>query len=176
MYCGNATGDYLPPMVVYKSANVYGQWTMGAPEGTEFDCTESGWFDGKAFEHWFFHVRILNMVVPALYFLVWHPCISGPVRPTPVNSPVEKLSQEQWKSQPRAKTENFWKPRQKWLFESAFLNKPRPKLLIFDSPRWKKLLVFLTQWLKFLPQWIFFISKSPRWAFKTNRVTETGVF
>ena len=105
-----------------------------------------------------------------------HPCISGPVRSAPVNSPVEKLSQEQWKSQPRAKTENFWKPRQKWLFESAFLNKPRPKLLIFDSPRWKKLLVFLTQWLKFLPQWIFFISKSPRWAFKTNRVTETGVF
>ena len=44
MWCGNAVGEMLPPMVVYKSQNIYENWTSG-PRGTEFWCTDSGWFD-----------------------------------------------------------------------------------------------------------------------------------
>jgi len=53
MFCGSATGQYLPPMVVYKSQNVYQEWTRGGPNGAVYDCTTSGWFDGRCFERWF---------------------------------------------------------------------------------------------------------------------------
>ena len=65
-----------------------------------------------------------------------------------------------------AKTKEFLKNEAKMIVQECILINPRPKLLIFDSARWKKLLVFLTQWLKFLPRWIFFISKLSRWVFK----------
>ena len=53
MYCGSASGEFLPPMVVYKSKNCYLEWTRRAPEGTIFDCSKSGWFDARCFERWF---------------------------------------------------------------------------------------------------------------------------
>jgi len=33
MFCGDATGHYLPPMVVYKAKNLYANWTKGGPLG-----------------------------------------------------------------------------------------------------------------------------------------------
>ena len=60
MYCGNAEGTFIPPMVVYKAANVYKQWASNGVAGAFYAATESGWFDGKTFEKWFFEViRIL---------------------------------------------------------------------------------------------------------------------
>lgn len=56
MFCGSADGDYLPPMVVYKSKNVYEGWISGGPVGTVYDCTKSGWFDSRTFNKWFFNV------------------------------------------------------------------------------------------------------------------------
>jgi hypothetical protein len=53
MYCGSAGGVFLPPMVIYKSKHCYVEWTTGAPVGTVFDCTKSGWFDARTFERWF---------------------------------------------------------------------------------------------------------------------------
>ena len=50
MFCGNAAGDYLPPMVVYKAKNLYQGWTEGDPAGTIYDSTPSGWFDAETFE------------------------------------------------------------------------------------------------------------------------------
>ena len=70
----------------------------------------------------------------------------------------------------------FSKPGEIWFFKSVKLSKPREKSRFFTFPGVKKLLIFLTQWLKTLPRWIFRISKSPRWTFNTHRVTETGVF
>ena len=58
MYSGFADGELLPPMVVYKSKNVYTNWTNGGPDGTIYDCTSSGWFDFRTFENWIFKIYL----------------------------------------------------------------------------------------------------------------------
>ena len=50
MFRGNAVGEYLPPMVVYKAKNLYEGWMVGGPKGTIYDSTPSGWFDMKPFK------------------------------------------------------------------------------------------------------------------------------
>ena len=47
MFCGNAAGELLPPMVVYKAKFVYNRWVNGGSKGSVSDCTDSGWFDGR---------------------------------------------------------------------------------------------------------------------------------
>ena len=54
MYSGFDDGELLPLMIVYKSKNVYSNWTNGGPNGTIYDCTSSGWFDLRTFGNWFF--------------------------------------------------------------------------------------------------------------------------
>jgi hypothetical protein len=49
MFCGSATGVFLPPYVVYKSNNVYDSWMKGGPKGTRYSATPSGWFDSFTF-------------------------------------------------------------------------------------------------------------------------------
>jgi hypothetical protein len=61
MFSGNASGDYLPPMVVYKSQNTYQEWMRGGPSGTVYDCTPSGWFDSRCFERWFTEVFLTSV-------------------------------------------------------------------------------------------------------------------
>ena len=56
MFCGSASGFYLPPMVVYKALNVYTSWTEGGPMNTVYACSNSGWFDSYSFEIWFFSI------------------------------------------------------------------------------------------------------------------------
>lgn len=58
MVCANANGCVLPPMVVYKSQNVYKNWTVGGPIGTQYLCSKSGWFDMNLFEEWFFNILL----------------------------------------------------------------------------------------------------------------------
>ena len=53
VYCGSATGDLLPCYVVYKSEHLWSTWTEGAPPGTRFYRTRSGWFDACCFSDWF---------------------------------------------------------------------------------------------------------------------------
>ena len=50
MFCGSATGEHLPPMIVYKAQNVYAGWCVGGPPGATYDFTSSGWFDSRTFE------------------------------------------------------------------------------------------------------------------------------
>ena len=45
MFCGNAAGELIPPMVVYKAENCYLGWTEGGPNNTIYANTKSGWFD-----------------------------------------------------------------------------------------------------------------------------------
>ena len=33
MFCGDAIGNFLPPMVVYKAKNVYDNWKKNGPKG-----------------------------------------------------------------------------------------------------------------------------------------------
>ena len=53
MFCGSATGEILPPYVVYKSMNCYTSWTEGGVPGSCYSATKSGWFDMFTFEDWF---------------------------------------------------------------------------------------------------------------------------
>ena len=54
MFCGNAAGEFIPPMVVYKPEHCYENWTTGRYNNTVYDCTTNGWFDSCMFETWFF--------------------------------------------------------------------------------------------------------------------------
>ena len=54
MFCGNATGEHLPPMIVYKAKHMYEGWRSDAIPGAVYESTESGWFDMKTFDNWFF--------------------------------------------------------------------------------------------------------------------------
>ena len=54
MFAGNGAGEFLLPMVVYKSESVYKEWVRGGPVKTVYDCTKNGWFDSSTFEVWFF--------------------------------------------------------------------------------------------------------------------------
>ncbi|XP_076807574.1 uncharacterized protein LOC143450773 [Clavelina lepadiformis] len=54
MFCGNAAGQFLPPMTVYKSKNLYAEWTRNGPQNAVYDHSVSGWFDASLFEKCFF--------------------------------------------------------------------------------------------------------------------------
>ena len=65
MFCGSATGQVLPPYVVYKSEHLWDLWTRGGVKGTRYNRSKSGWFDAVTFRDWFEklfvpHVRRLD--------------------------------------------------------------------------------------------------------------------
>jgi uncharacterized protein YqcC (DUF446 family) len=53
MFCGSATGDILPPDVVYKAANIWDLWCTSGPKNTVYNSSPSGWFDSCIFQDWF---------------------------------------------------------------------------------------------------------------------------
>jgi len=53
MVCGSATGQFLPPNVVYKAKYLYENWCEDGSPGMGYSCTSSGWFDMHVFYKWF---------------------------------------------------------------------------------------------------------------------------
>jgi hypothetical protein len=53
LVCANASGDALPPLVVYKGKNLYDAWCKGGPKGTLYSASPSGWMEKVVFESWF---------------------------------------------------------------------------------------------------------------------------
>jgi hypothetical protein len=53
MFCCSATGQLLPPYVVYKGANCYEAWGQNGIKGSRYSSTKSGWFDSFTFEECF---------------------------------------------------------------------------------------------------------------------------
>jgi transposase-like protein len=55
MMAGNADGELMPPMTVFKSStgSVYQSWCEGGPDGATYAATKSGWFDMEKFNQWF---------------------------------------------------------------------------------------------------------------------------
>ena len=51
--CGSASGERLPPFILYKGKNMYQRWIEGGPAGTLYGITESGWMDGANYLSWF---------------------------------------------------------------------------------------------------------------------------
>ena len=65
MLRGSASGQILPPFVVYKSEHLWTTWTKGGPQNTRYNRSKSGWFDTTTLADWFEfsfipHCRILN--------------------------------------------------------------------------------------------------------------------
>lgn len=65
MLCVSASGDMLPPYVVYKAANLWDSWREGGPrgapccdkkccaKGSRYNRSNHGWFDAICFTDWF---------------------------------------------------------------------------------------------------------------------------
>ena len=53
MFCGSATGEVLPPYVVYRAENMWDTWVSGGPKGARYNRSSSGWFERQSFEDWF---------------------------------------------------------------------------------------------------------------------------
>ena len=51
--CGCASGERLPPYILYKGKNLYTTWTEGGAAGTLFGVSNSGWMEGANFLDWF---------------------------------------------------------------------------------------------------------------------------
>ena len=51
--CCSASGERLPPYILYKGKNLYQRWMEGGPAGTLYGVTESGWMDSMYFLSWF---------------------------------------------------------------------------------------------------------------------------
>lgn len=58
MFAISATGDCLPPYVVYKAKHMYEGWKEGGLDGSRYNRTLSGWFDSDVFEDWFFSIML----------------------------------------------------------------------------------------------------------------------
>ena len=58
LFCASASGEYLPPFVIYKSKYLYDSWTDQGPKGAVYSCSDTGWMKGQNFESWFLKVFI----------------------------------------------------------------------------------------------------------------------
>jgi hypothetical protein len=70
--CCNAAGQYLPPFVVYKSKNLYDQWTgvdNSGPDGAAYSCSESGWMEFDTFKLWFQFFISQTSGIPGTYLV-----------------------------------------------------------------------------------------------------------
>ena len=61
---GCASGEPLPPFILYKGKNTYRRWMVGGPAGALYGISESGWMDPANFLSWF-----LKLFLPAVSHL-----------------------------------------------------------------------------------------------------------
>ena len=59
LFCTSASGEFLPPLIVYKARNLYQKWTTGGPIGATYACTCSGWMEDTVFEN-----SVVNSFIP----------------------------------------------------------------------------------------------------------------
>jgi len=58
MICGSASGQMMPPMVVYQAKNLYPSWIENGPKGTVYSVSSNGWFDGFNFQKCYFELML----------------------------------------------------------------------------------------------------------------------
>lgn len=51
--CVNASGQPIPPMVIFDSKSFNIDWAKGEVPGTFYGLSPKGWIDGKLFKLWF---------------------------------------------------------------------------------------------------------------------------
>lgn len=52
IFCMSAAGVFVPPMLVFKGLRFKPEWKIGAPPGTTFQMSESGWSNADVFLNW----------------------------------------------------------------------------------------------------------------------------
>lgn len=53
MMAASASGELLPPFVVYKAKHRYEEWEQDGPPGSRYSISKSGWFESTTFVEWF---------------------------------------------------------------------------------------------------------------------------
>ena len=56
MWCGSVSGECFPPVVVYKTENLYESWVKCGLKGCVCNVTKSGWFDSACFQQCFVEI------------------------------------------------------------------------------------------------------------------------
>ena len=68
---GNAAGEHMPPLVVYKAQHLNDTWTTNRPMDAIYAVTESGWTFNVIFEQWFqnsFITHVSSATKPVIIF------------------------------------------------------------------------------------------------------------
>ena len=50
--CGSATGQIIPPTVIFEAKRVNNAWTRNELPGMTYGCSDSGWITTELFESW----------------------------------------------------------------------------------------------------------------------------
>ncbi|KAG5890584.1 hypothetical protein JTB14_012668 [Gonioctena quinquepunctata] len=61
MIAVRGSGQLSKPYVVYKATHLYPTWVENGAEGTVYNRSKSGCFDGKIFENWFQEVALPHL-------------------------------------------------------------------------------------------------------------------
>ena len=59
MFSGSASGELLPPYVIYKAEHIWNTWAEGGPPGTRYNRSDSGWMTQSNFEEWFENIVVI---------------------------------------------------------------------------------------------------------------------
>jgi hypothetical protein len=54
--CMSASGNYVPPMLIFKRMRMKNELKRGAAPGTQFTCSENGWITSEIFVKWLEHL------------------------------------------------------------------------------------------------------------------------
>ena len=79
--CVSASGNYIPPMIVWDRKSLKQEWTTGEVAGTLYGMSSKGWMDMSLFEKWFtgHFLRYAPSVRPLLLLLDGHSSHYSPV-------------------------------------------------------------------------------------------------
>lgn len=53
LFSGSASGELLPPYVIYKSLHLWDTWCTGGPPNARYGRSKHGWMTSNNFEEWF---------------------------------------------------------------------------------------------------------------------------
>lgn len=79
--CVSASGNYIPPMIIWDRKSLKQEWTTGEVAGTLYGMSSKGWMDMSLFEKWFTRhfLRYVPSVRPLLLLLDGHSSHYSPV-------------------------------------------------------------------------------------------------
>ena len=58
LFCCNAFGDFLPPLIVYKAQYACNSWSEYGPNGAKYKVSKSGWMEEPNFYDWLTNIFI----------------------------------------------------------------------------------------------------------------------